>query len=793
MPIDSKNRTLVYDVESNGLKDTVTKLWCILAVDYETDEVFLFTDYPQFCNKWVVDEVGEKHFIPKRTGTTKEGAQFLSKAKMLIAHNCMSYDQQVLLKFFPKFKVRYDYGVDVVDTLLMSQVQFYKRPSVKGYKGVHNLAVWGARLGHRKPEIESWDTMDSLKLNRCIQDVVINKLVYDALLKEQQQVAERCNGLDFTQALKTEHEYAWWISEQERWGAKADVPHMERCIVELDKTLGELKELVEPYLPPVVKKKGINITYEETCKLLGVGELFDTPRDVRLSTKKKIIEFRRNPSQWRDKPNITESVPNKPFVKPVVSYTKVEKKNMYTAVSSEGIPQGGFEKLKDAREWVKSNHPDSKGWKYPKEEIVREVLNHHTCNHFNCEPEDIDKFGGPFSKVEFIESNMNQGAVVKKYLLSLGWVPTEWTYKKDTKGNNILDSKTWEPIHNSPKLTEDSYDSLPEGIGQSIAKYNTLKHRRTYIKNDGDPRKGVLNNVRPDGRVTCGVMTFGTVSGRASHSNIVNLPSVNATYGHEMRSIIVAEEGYTLCGVDMANAHPRILSFLTQNQTFLDAVRTGKEAELDGTFVGTDFHTVNAILFGLITEEDRDKAVRTQDPDDIFKVTDARKRGKGLSFLCLYGGSAKKLAGIIGVSKEEAQKRIDSFFQGLGLDTMLEDLDEQWDKQGRMKGAYISVYGGYHIWCGSKHKLINTMAIGSEAALQKYSVCWVMREVTKLGLDVKLILNMHDEVLFEVKDEDKEAFTPIAERFYEEGALNMEIDNDFMSVALWGNSYATVH
>lgn len=259
--------------------------------------------------------------------------------------------------------------------------------------------------------------------------------------------------------------------------------------------------------------------------------------------------------------------------------------------------------------------------------------------------------------------------------------------------------------------------------------------------------------------------------------------------------MVVAEDGYILCGIDMANAHPRILSFHTQNQRFLEAVRSGTELDEEGNFVGTDYHTVNAILFNLITEEDRDKAVRTQDPADIKKVILARGEGKGLSFLCIYGGSATKLAGLIGCSVEEAKRRIEGFFEGLGLDILLEDLNEMWDTRRNKDrgGAYISVYGGYHVWCGSKHKLINTMAIGSEAALQKYSINWVMREITRLGLDVKLIAGFHDEALFEVNLKDKEAFQPIAASFYEEGAQLMDIDNDFMSIPLWGYDYSSCH
>lgn len=106
----------------------------------------------------------------------KDGVDFLSKTEKLICHNQLGYDQFLIKKFYPDFKIRYDYP-NIRDTLLESQVQWFDRTPVKGYKGIHGLAVWGARLGIRKPEIEDWSTFDIQKLNRCMEDVKINLLL----------------------------------------------------------------------------------------------------------------------------------------------------------------------------------------------------------------------------------------------------------------------------------------------------------------------------------------------------------------------------------------------------------------------------------------------------------------------------------------------------------------------------------------------------------------------------------------------------------------------------------------
>ena len=125
----------------------------------------------------------------------------------------------------------------------------------------------------------------------------------------------------------------------------------------------------------------------------------------------------------------------------------------------------------------------------------------HTASWFEISeiPEESNfMVDGPYTKVEFLDTYLTQHDIVKKFLLSLGWQPTEFTYEKDFDGNYIRDSRG-KLVPKSPKLTEDSFESLPEGIGQKIARYNTLIHRRRTLINDEDEDKGWLNLIREDG------------------------------------------------------------------------------------------------------------------------------------------------------------------------------------------------------------------------------------------------------------------------------------------------------
>jgi hypothetical protein len=93
--------------------------------------------------------------------------------------------------------------------------------------------------------------------------------------------------------------------------------------------------------------------------------------------------------------------------------------------------------------------------------------------------------------------------VVKGFLIKLGWKDAdEWNLKKDVHGSYIKAEedmelrwpkkahpdnqlikvvKKGELLVTSPKLTDDDYEQLPEGLGKKIAEYNTYKHRRNFL------------------------------------------------------------------------------------------------------------------------------------------------------------------------------------------------------------------------------------------------------------------------------------------------------------------------
>ena len=150
---------LTYDIEADGLLDTVSKVHCIVTNDSEEPEVF--HRYHGLGIEVVLDE------LSKNT---------------IIAHNQLGYDLRVLEKLYPQFKR--PPMENIIDTLVLSRLV---NPDAKGG---HSLEAWATRFikrGLSVPEkymITDWSnqSLDDY-LMRCETDVMINVKVFEVLKK----------------------------------------------------------------------------------------------------------------------------------------------------------------------------------------------------------------------------------------------------------------------------------------------------------------------------------------------------------------------------------------------------------------------------------------------------------------------------------------------------------------------------------------------------------------------------------------------------------------------------------
>lgn len=758
-------KVLAADIETTGFYDIVhteNEIHCLCSIDLDTNNLYLFHNYPHLDNVKVIDPYDNKEYtIPSRKGSLKEGIKFwedrVADGYKLAIHNALTFDRPVINKVWPDNKIPFE---SYHDTFIQSKLQWFERPCPKGAKSAHGLKAWGIKCGVNKPEVTDWLIMDAFKLHRVIEDCKIQANTYLMLEKERKELKDEY-GIDFTPALKIEALYADECFLQERRGVKIDVEHARSCINDLDIKIELLRQEIEPQLPPTIKGSGARVSRSEMAELFGYKNH---------KIKDNIVQRKRN--------GVIEDVVEKPYFKPSMNFTNKEKITTYYGFNISYGASPTFSKKKDLTDWIKASFPETKpkDWEIEKKLEEKEVLNKHTCLYFGVDPTDTDVICGAYTKVEITPSKLTQGDVVKAFLITLGWNDAEdWNLKTDINDDYIkvdcLTEVRWPPnalpehqmvkvlkkgeyMVSSPKLSEEDYDQLPEGIGKKIAEYNTYQHRRRFLENVKDPEnKGLLSYLRPDGRVGAGVNNFATRSGRGAQRIWVNAPSDSALYGEEIRKCIIAEEGKVLVGVDMKSAQLSIAAYYANNYEYYNSVASGQELDENGVYVGQSAHCVNTRMFGMVSESDWLRAVETQDKELIHKISLKRKASKGGSFAVIFGASGKKVGKTIGIPESEGNARKDQFLRQMGLDNVISTLKVFENKYKYKSGFMLPLAFGYWLWNNSSHKSVNTIVQGFEALAQKLMTIRLSKELKRLELQDKaqMILDVHDEKLLEVE------------------------------------------
>ncbi len=246
-------------------------------------------------------------------------------------------------------------------------------------------------------------------------------------------------------------------------------------------------------------------------------------------------------------------------------------------------------------------------------------------------------------------------------------------------------------------------------------------------------------------RIYTSFLQTGTSTGRLSskNPNLQNIP-VRTELGREIRQGFIASDGYTLIGIDYSQIELRLLAHFSQDSALMDAFNNQK-----------DIHLETAIkIFG--KEEAKDK----------------RNIAKSINFGLLYGMGARKLSQTINVSQKEAKEYIDSYFASFG--TVKNYLD-QIKLQAKEKGYIETLLGRRRIFdyeranafekSSFERESVNALFQGSAADIIKLSMNKISKELDKP--ESKMLLQIHDELIFEVKEELAEKFSKQAKEIME--------------------------
>lgn len=343
---------------------------------------------------------------------------------------------------------------------------------------------------------------------------------------------------------------------------------------------------------------------------------------------------------------------------------------------------------------------------------------------------DVLTVQAPFSRISYEKINLNSDQQIKKYLLSVGWVPTTWNYKKDKETGFFVKDDRGRKIRTSPKITEDSFPSIKDDTGKLVVRRSVIMHRRISISNIKDPdNKGILAQIRSDGKVPAEGILCGTNTGRTKHKKAVcNIPKAKekVPYGIAMRSLFcVREPHFSMLGADLDQIEARITAHYAALFDQGAYWRTLQEYK--------DIHQYNADMLGV----DRDPTA------------------KSFQFAIFYGARAAKIASIVGCSRGKAQEYIDTFWSGTqGVFKLIQALEEYYDQYGFIEGL-----DGRKLFIRAKYKLLNSLIQSGAAIIFKKWGVIANRKLEEAGMDCKQIIAYHDEFEYKCRDEHIELST----------------------------------
>lgn len=730
-----------YTKEGYPLKDSF-KVHCAVAQDVETKRIFAFYDgekYDIICGK--TSKRIEYTHLP-----LEDFKRVLSSANSLIGHNILQYDLYVLKKYWGvEYTVGESEGIsDTVngrecfldDTLVKSKLLNPDR------HGGHSLANFGKLLQFSKgdygKEDNAWDKFSKEMLAYCIDDVRLNTLVHERLVKEW-------GDWDWDDAYRLEKATKELVTRGEQKGFYFDKELAEWCAEDLNGKLKVIEDKVTPLLPRKKLPKSKQPTFPAK-PFSGDGSI--------------------SANGW----NFLENHLNYEINREALEITTPPK----TAFKADGsLSKAGINFC------IKEGCEDEKEMS----DFIRSRLNH--IQELNPLPDDLlqqAKLDLRSGKMPDLTTPMtlSDQKELKEYLVTLGWSPMVWS-EDDLR----LDKKTKKPVpqeqyesrveryvketlespfcrfrceflgvkpeglrsklmnhdisrplkrYGSPKYTIDTEKTIDPNLKRlgekvewvkDVVDWLTYRHRRNAIHSPPNASKkewsGWLTNKRilEDNRIPTPADTCGASTGRFTHIDICNIPRVSSVYGKHMRALFgVDPETHYQVGMDFDSLEAKIEAH------FCYPYKGGIEYGVSLTAAKpNDIHSVNARKMGV----DRDSA-------------------KTLKYASSYGAQPPKLAKQMNWPLEKAKQVFEAFWEASSpLKSCLDTTKKEWENNRK---KYIKGLDGRKLFVRSPHSIGNMLFQNAGVTCAKRAAVWWDRQVHKEGLKGVNMMCMYHKILW---------------------------------------------
>lgn len=670
---------LIYDIEATSLLDHT-------SIDYTASPYVLLPEFQMHCI--VAKDIDTKKVYRFVQGDIKKKfKEFLKKAKRLIAHNQISYDLLAIKLYLGiDYEIADDwrtckliidgeeYVVEIVDTLVLSKCLNPDR------YGGHAIDDWGKRLGlpkidwrakaielgliqYNSPKGAEFAVYHPEMLVYNERDVDVNEMVYFALMEEW-------GDWKWDGPFSLEQQVRDIITRQEHRGFWYDYDLAQECVRELDQKMEEIRQIVEPILPP---------------KPMGVTKLkqYIPPANQ----FKKNLEPHAHIIKFIEKHGGTLSEVDGKYV------TTLYGKEYTLPIAQEPIQTHEPATVKDTTH-IKGYLVEL-GWR-PTQYKERDLTCDSKKNKLSRE-----KFEAAVER--YVEQTL-ESPFCRDRLIEIGC-------SRKTLRDKLLSHDIKRPlkVYTNPTITVGMEKEIDPALleladkfphAKLVSEYLTYAHRRNSILGGGvDPDevdeddefagKGFMaaERINVDHRIPTPADTCGAGTSRFKHRLVANIPRVTSLYGKQMRGQfgVDVRDGFAQLGYDFDSLEAKI------------------EAHYVYKYPGGPEYGVS-----LIAEKPNDcHTVLAAYISELLGRPFPRGTAKNVKYGCSYNAQVARVAKTVGCSLEEAQIIFDAFWEKAApLKALKENMQKYWETTGQKK--FLLGIDGRKLPIRSKGNVINT-------------------------------------------------------------------------------------
>ena len=316
------------------------------------------------------------------------------------------------------------------------------------------------------------------------------------------------------------------------------------------------------------------------------------------------------------------------------------------------------------------------------------------------------------------------------------------------------------------KKTKTGYSTAADVLEKLAPEHEIIRdilEYRQLTKLNSTYATGLAGYIREDGRIHGTFNQTITATGRISSTdpNLQNIP-VRTEMGSKIRDIFVPKEGYVFVDADYSQIELRVLASLSGDEKLIESYHSA--ADIHAATASQVFHV------------------------PLDEVTpELRRNAKAVNFGVVYGISAFGLSEDLSISRKEALDYINNYFKIYGgvkkfLDKQVADAKEKGYVKtmfGRIRPIPEIKSSNFMTRSFGDRVAMNSPIQGSAADIMKISMLKVDEALEKSGFDARIVLQIHDELLVEVKEDEAAKVSELVEKAMKEAVslkVPLEVD-----------------